>query len=72
MKSAFVYEYDFGDSWDHRITVEKILDPDPAAARSRGAWTAHALARRTTAVASVDTPICLKSSWIPNTRSTSP
>jgi hypothetical protein len=29
-KSAFVYEYDFGDSWDHRITVEKILDADPA------------------------------------------
>jgi hypothetical protein len=32
-KSAFVYEYDFGDSWDHRITVERILDPDPTAAR---------------------------------------
>jgi len=32
-KSAFVYEYDFGDSWDHRITVEKILEPDPAAVR---------------------------------------
>ena len=31
VKSAFVYEYDFGDSWDHRITVEKILGPDPAA-----------------------------------------
>ena len=31
-KSTFVYEYDFGDSWEHRITVEKILDPDPAAA----------------------------------------
>ena len=32
VKSTFVYEYDFGDSWDHRITVEKILDPDHAAA----------------------------------------
>lgn len=32
VKSALVYEYDFGDSWDHRITVEKILDPDPTAA----------------------------------------
>ena len=31
-KTAFVYEYDFGDSWEHRIIVEKILDPDPAAA----------------------------------------
>jgi hypothetical protein len=29
VKSAFLYEYDFGDSWEHRIIVEKILDPDP-------------------------------------------
>ncbi|HQK76904.1 MAG TPA: plasmid pRiA4b ORF-3 family protein [Candidatus Hydrogenedentes bacterium] len=28
--AAFLYEYDFGDSWEHRIIVEKILDPDPA------------------------------------------
>jgi hypothetical protein len=26
------YEYDFGDSWEHKITVEKILPPDPATA----------------------------------------
>ena len=32
VKSTFVYEYDFGDSWDHRIVVAKILDPDPMAA----------------------------------------
>ena len=32
VKTAFVYEYDFGDCWEHRIMVEKILDPDPAAA----------------------------------------
>lgn len=32
-KSVFVYEYDFGDSWHHRITVEKILPPDSAAGR---------------------------------------
>jgi len=32
-KTAFTYSYDFGDSWGHRITVEKILDPDPSAAR---------------------------------------
>ena len=25
------YEYDFGDSWEHEITVEKILRPDAAA-----------------------------------------
>ena len=27
-----VYEYDFGDSWDHLITVERILPADPAVA----------------------------------------
>jgi len=27
----FEYEYDFGDSWEHEITVEKILPPDAAA-----------------------------------------
>ncbi len=26
------YEYDFGDSWEHRVTVEKILPPDPKVA----------------------------------------
>jgi len=25
-----IYTYDFGDSWEHAITVEKILPPDPA------------------------------------------
>jgi len=25
----FLYEYDFGDSWEHEILVEKILPPDP-------------------------------------------
>jgi hypothetical protein len=24
-KSKFLYEYDFGDSWEHEILVEKIL-----------------------------------------------
>ncbi|HPO14192.1 MAG TPA: plasmid pRiA4b ORF-3 family protein [Candidatus Hydrogenedentes bacterium] len=27
-KAKFIYEYDFGDSWRHSITVEKILEPD--------------------------------------------
>ncbi len=28
-KSKFIYEYDFGDSWEHEIIVEKILPIDP-------------------------------------------
>ena len=32
LNSALVYEYDFGDSWDHFITVEKILPAGPAVA----------------------------------------
>ena len=31
-KDHLGYEYDSGDSWEHRITVEKILPPDPTAA----------------------------------------
>ena len=27
--AKFRYEYDFGDSWLHRVLVEKILPPDP-------------------------------------------
>lgn len=29
-KFTFRYDYDFGDSWEHQILVEKILPPDPA------------------------------------------
>ena len=28
-KSKFLYTYDFGDSWDHEILVEKVLLSDP-------------------------------------------
>ena len=29
-KDWITYEYDFGDSWEHRITLQKILPYDPA------------------------------------------
>jgi hypothetical protein len=25
----FTYEYDFGDSWEHTLVLEAVLDPDP-------------------------------------------
>ena len=28
-KVRFTYEYDFGDSWDHEIVLEKTLEPEP-------------------------------------------
>lgn len=28
-KAKFTYEYDFGDSWEHQILIEKILPPEP-------------------------------------------
>jgi hypothetical protein len=30
IKSRILYEYDFGDGWEHDLLIEKILAPDPA------------------------------------------
>ena len=30
-EDAFIYEYDFGDSWTHELLVEKITSPDEGA-----------------------------------------
>jgi hypothetical protein len=32
-QDALAYEYDFGDSWEHEITVDKIVQPDAAASK---------------------------------------
>lgn len=29
-KRKFIYEYDFGDGWQHEVVTEKVLPPDPA------------------------------------------
>jgi hypothetical protein len=31
----FIYEYDFGDSWEHEIVVEEILPAGPSSATTR-------------------------------------
>lgn len=30
-KDKALYEYDFGDSWEHQVVLEKILPIDPSA-----------------------------------------
>ncbi|GAB4367856.1 MAG: hypothetical protein Kow009_04690 [Spirochaetales bacterium] len=35
-KKRFLYTYDFGDNWDHTITVEKVLPPEEVPEEIRG------------------------------------
>ncbi len=29
VKQKFIYDYDFGDGWEHEVRLEKLLPPDP-------------------------------------------
>ena len=29
LKSKIIYTYDFGDSWEHEIELQKVIEPDP-------------------------------------------
>jgi hypothetical protein len=41
-RKAFTYLYDYGDGWEHRVTIEKILPPDPGLKSPRCLDGAHA------------------------------
>jgi hypothetical protein len=57
-KDVLHYEYDFGDSWQHSIVVEKILPPALTRQPSPSAWPESAPAHRTTAAVHGATRIC--------------
>ena len=48
---SFLYTYDFGDNWRHRVELEQLLAESPPP-RPPAAWTARELDRLRTSVAS--------------------
>ena len=58
-RKKFIYEYDFGDSWEHEVVVEKVLSPKPGFGLRR-VWRGRTTVRRKTAAASAVTMNCWK------------
>ena len=67
-KERTIYEYDFGDSWRHKIVLEKFCQP-VRASPCQAAWQARALARPKIAAAHTAMPVCWPRWLIQNTKS---
>lgn len=69
----FTYVYDFGDNWNHQITVEKILPPEPGARYPRCVSGQGACPRRMWAApgATTSSRLCWPTRRIPSTPSDS-
>jgi hypothetical protein len=67
----FVYEYDFGDSWEHEVTVEAVWRMPIGLKFAMCVDGANACARRRIAAVLLVTTTCCRCSLILRTRSTS-
>jgi hypothetical protein len=69
----FTYVYDFGDNWNHQITAEKILPPEPGACYPRCYPGRGPAPRRMSAAlgATTNSRLCWPTRRIPNTPSDS-
>ena len=67
-KQKFLYEYDFGDDWEHEVVVEKILDAAPGVRYP--VCLAGARARPKIAAGSTAMPIFSKRYATPSTNNT--
>jgi len=68
--SYFVYRYDFGDGWRHRVRVERVLEPQPGA-RYPVCIAGSRACRPKTSVVRADMPSFSGYFAAPDTRSTS-